>query len=348
MTPLAELGSWWTATILPWAIDSTLAGLVLFGIARLTRKKSPALSRVIAGLGLVKMVLPPFLLPVGLISFGVTDPTGATLAPLGAPLAGSLIGVIGAIHLIGVGVALSLLAHRVFELHRLIRTAHLITNPDVLRLVTGLAAQVGLKRTPGVVESPLAGVPFVTGLVNPVVVLPAGLLQTSRTPELRGLLAHELLHIRNRDLWHCWLRAIALAIWWPSPLTRALARLQESSTEEICDDLVLVRRLASAPDYARGLLNAALHSGQPRKGPVAAAVTAGDLESRMRRFAAPSAARVATSGLMALIVLALLMMPPVSSGRASGAGWTRLVLFSHGQAPATSHPAPQQHGHHSP
>ena len=143
MTPLAELGSWWTATILPWAIDSTLAGLVLFGIARLTRKKSPALSRVIAGLGLVKMVLPPFLLPVGLISFGVTDPSGVTLAPLGAPLAGSLIGVIGAIHLIGVGVALLLLAHRVFELHRLIRTAHLITDPGVLRLVTGLAAQVG-------------------------------------------------------------------------------------------------------------------------------------------------------------------------------------------------------------
>jgi beta-lactamase regulating signal transducer with metallopeptidase domain len=346
VTLLSEFGGWWTATILPWAIDSTLAGLVLLGVARLVRKTSPALSRAIASIGLVKMVVPPFVLPVGLISFGVTDPAGRTLAPLGAPLAGWLIGVIGAIHLLGIAIGVGVLAQRVIALHRLRTGAEVITDPAALQQLKTLSPGIGLTRTPQIVESPAAGTPFVTGLFRPVIVLPAGLLEASRNSELRGLLAHELLHIRNYDLWHCWLRALALAIWWPSPLTRALARLQESATEEICDDLVLVRRLASAPDYARGLLKAAAHTSQPRRGPVAAAISTGNLESRMRRFTRPSSARVATSGLVALILLALLTMPPLSSGRASGAGWTRLVLFQHGQAPVTSHPAPQRHGHH--
>ena len=123
MSVFEPLAAWWVAIILPWAIESMTVAVLLVVILRLCRRSSPVLRKSIATLGLIKMALPPFALPVGLVSLGVTDPSGTSLAPLGAPLPLSIASLLATVHLVGVVFGFGLLIRRVRELRRLVAEA---------------------------------------------------------------------------------------------------------------------------------------------------------------------------------------------------------------------------------
>ena len=322
----------WKAMILPWAIESTLVALLLLAVLRLGRRLSPAFRKSLATLGLVKLALPPVALPVGLLSLGVTDPSGSSVAPLGAPLPDPLVTALAAVHLAGVGVALTLLVRRVGEIRALVSTAAPVRDERVLGSLHELASAIGLRRVPRLVVSRAAGVPFATGPWRPTIVLPAGLVADADPERLRGLLAHELIHLERGDLWLAWLRAVVVSLWWPIPPARALARLHEDAGEELCDAEVLARRLAVEDDYARGLLAVAVGGAVAgRRGPlpITAAAGASALEQRIRRLGRPSRTRLGLAASMVVGALALLLLPAASTGRSSPVGWTQRLLFIH-------------------
>jgi heat shock protein HtpX len=75
--------------------------------------------------------------------------------------------------------------------------------PEVYRLVENLAITAGLPQTPKVylIDSPALNA-FATGrsLKNSIVVLTTGIIGKLNKEELEGVIAHELSHIKNRDI----------------------------------------------------------------------------------------------------------------------------------------------------
>jgi RND family efflux transporter MFP subunit len=104
--------------------------------------------------------------------------------------------------------------------------------------------------------------PLLVGTFRPAIVLPAELLESEReTIDL--VLAHELAHVRRRDLWWTWLGAAVGVLFFFHPLVW-LARREERAAEEMaCDALAIGVSRAAAGDYARALLAVAVHAFAP-------------------------------------------------------------------------------------
>lgn len=78
---------------------------------------------------------------------------------------------------------------------------HPTEHQDVLSVAGRLAARAGLRRTPEVLVLPRGRVgAFATGGRRPRVLISDCVLETLELEEIEGLLAHELAHIRSRDV----------------------------------------------------------------------------------------------------------------------------------------------------
>lgn len=94
--------------------------------------------------------------------------------------------------------------------------------------------------------------PFVTGIMRPVVVIPAVLAEDARKDDLPAILAHELAHIRSRDLfWMALGRWISTLLWF-HPLAWKLRGAHGGACEEVCDGIA-AEHTGGAPAYSRSL-----------------------------------------------------------------------------------------------
>ena len=62
------------------------------------------------------------------------------------------------------------------------------------------------------------GTPLLWCLGRPQLLLPTRLVKTLPLDRWRGILTHELAHLRRRDQWVCRLELAAGLIWWWNPL----------------------------------------------------------------------------------------------------------------------------------
>ncbi|MCD7715347.1 MAG: M56 family metallopeptidase [Lachnospiraceae bacterium] len=81
-------------------------------------------------------------------------------------------------------------------------------------------------------ESYQVPVPMITGLIHPVILLPA---EEYTEPGLRMILIHELVHYRHRDLWLKAAASLILVIGWFNPFVWLYCSLVERWTEYACD-----------------------------------------------------------------------------------------------------------------
>jgi beta-lactamase regulating signal transducer with metallopeptidase domain len=141
------------------------------------------------------------------------------------------------------------------------------------------ADRVGTAPLPRIVVSDEVDVAFACNALTPTIVLPASAEEW--TDELRyAVLAHELAHIKRRDLFSQSAANIACAMYWFNPLVwRAARRLREES-ELACDAAVLESGVRPA-DYAQQLLS--LVTTLRRGAPMAALAVArpGEFEGRL-------------------------------------------------------------------
>ena len=97
---------------------------------------------------------------------------------------------------------------------------------------------------------PAVGAPLVTGFVNPVLLLP-------REAVSDGVLRHELIHTRRRDLWYKLLLLLARALHWFNPLVHGMARAANRDLERACDEeAVAGRDAAFRAAYGAAMLDA--------------------------------------------------------------------------------------------
>ena len=173
-------------------------------------------------------------------------------------------------------------------------------------------------------ESPLCGNVFLVGWRRPAIVLPAGLAERLAPQELAALGAHELAHLRRRDM--PWMLAARLAalLAWPLPFGRWVAREMGRTAEVLCDREAVAG--AREPPAGRPLARAILEVLKVRTGlpaaPLAAAVPSPSFARRRiemlladdRPVPAGALRKFAAAALAAVIALPLLLLQVRCSG----------------------------------
>jgi bla regulator protein BlaR1 len=139
-----------------------------------------------------------------------------------------------------------------FAVRRIVRAARPLGDDRWTSMLYEVADRLDLADAPRLVASDRVEMPFASGVLQPVVVLPATAEEWS--DDLRRLvLFHELAHVRRRDLLGHTLGRLACAFYWFHPLVWTAAKRLRAESEKACDDLVLECG-ARASDYAEHLL----------------------------------------------------------------------------------------------
>ncbi|HUF78119.1 MAG TPA: M56 family metallopeptidase, partial [Thermoanaerobaculia bacterium] len=156
--------------------------------------------------------------------------------------------------LLGASVGAVRIGRELRAVRSLRRESRPATDPELLAAFEKLRERLAV-RSP--VELRLAdGIasPLTIGLARPAVLLPAQAPGDLPAAELKLALAHELLHVRRRDLWTGWVPELARTLFFFHPLAALAAREYRLAREAACDAAV-VRELGAAPRaYGRLLL----------------------------------------------------------------------------------------------
>ena len=122
---------------------------------------------------------------------------------------------------------------------RKIRSGAVSPDAKLQAAIDRTAREAGLRRVPQAWISPQVSSPAVTGLLRPVLLLPAGFPRGFQAGEVRLVLLHEFSHLKRLDLPLNWLACVLQAMHWFNPLLWfAFARMR-ADRELACDARVL-------------------------------------------------------------------------------------------------------------
>lgn len=180
--------------------------------------------------------------------------------------------------------------------------------------IAAVARELGLKRVPRLFVGAVDAVPMVWGVRNPCLLLPCG-FESWSSEKRRGVLLHELAHLRRRDPLALWLAQTVKALHWFNPLAWLTLRQMRADQERACDDAVL-RHGVRASDYAQALLDLSRHN-RVAPGLTLCALTitrCAPVESRVRAVLDAKCSRDALTlrWLAGMMALAMLLMLPVA------------------------------------
>ena len=82
----------------------------------------------------------------------------------------------------------------------------------------------------------------------------------------RGVIAHELAHVRRGDHYLAWIELVAGLLWWWNPLFWFVRRRVRESAELACDAIALAALPGSRRTYAELLLELSSGSGSALPG----------------------------------------------------------------------------------
>jgi beta-lactamase regulating signal transducer with metallopeptidase domain len=147
-------------------------------------------------------------------------------------------------------------------------------------LIAELAAQIDLRKAPRVVLTGSDCSPFVCGLRDAVLVMPAGLAPSLSPTELRHVLLHELAHLRRRDLVWGWISELARVVYFFHPVVQWITYRARLERELACDQLAMSHSGQNAQEYASTLVRVVSHASEPTVFKTAAGSAGFDGESR--------------------------------------------------------------------
>ena len=156
---------------------------------------------------------------------------------------------------VGCAAALGSLTMSGLRFARLVRSATPLRDPARLRQVEAVRQRLGIPGDVRVVLNPAATTPMTGGLRRPVVLLPMSATLWTRE-RWTVVLAHEMIHVRRRDVLRQLMVRVGLALYWFHPFSWVAAWLAATASEEACDEEVLA--FGTRPSrYATHLLSLA-------------------------------------------------------------------------------------------
>lgn len=214
------------------------------------------------------------------------------------------------------------------QIARLLRFAHRLRSATMApawleREAEAMADRLGV-RTPKALAVDGLGVPLLWCLGRPRLLLPRHLVETLGVDRWRGVLAHELAHLRRGDPWFSRLALLAGWLWWWNPVY-VLARRRLDAEAELACDAWVVWALPARGDrvaYAGTMLDicARLRGAEVPAPPLAPALGTSRsgrlLERRIQMILNENATRRLTPpGLLTPAILLLLGLPSWTAAR---------------------------------
>lgn len=194
------------------------------------------------------------------------------------------------------------------SLRRVLSGSRPVLDPGALAALRDLAAALGIRSPIPLWETPDIGTPCVAGIARPVILMPEGLLAALEPLELRGVLAHELEHVRRRDPLVIALQRSARLLLFFNPFASWISRWIREECEAACDRAGADGGARSRPGYAGMLLVLEGFRSMPGASRTALPLLAEKgLKDRIRRLLASSPSRrsVRAGALIAMVLAAL-------------------------------------------
>jgi beta-lactamase regulating signal transducer with metallopeptidase domain len=236
--------------------------------------------------------------------------TPITVASGGPDLVEITVWVVSALWLVGATVSLMWQYRRIARHAGIIR--HGTVAPDqVIQAIEASAREFGVRPPRAVLARGILS-PFLWCLGPLRLVWPERMTSQADVERSRGVIAHELAHIRRGDHWVAWLELAAGVVWWWNPLFLFVRRRLRETADMACDALAIRACPESRREYAEMLLelSAGCRSGVPA--PVLA-VSTGTPSSFERRLSMILSDRVSGKvppwGFLLAICLALVALP---------------------------------------
>jgi beta-lactamase regulating signal transducer with metallopeptidase domain/tetratricopeptide (TPR) repeat protein len=302
-----------TDPTLGWLMDSTTAGLFddsSAGESGLGNVQAQASN--LAGLE-QDVEVPVFrLAPLAEDHGGVASVPPAALPSRSVMLPVAMRGLVRGVWLGGAVLVLVLFLLRVRRIDRTVRRAER-ADEALLGKIRGVASGLGV-RTPETRVMPGAGTPMVWGLGRPILIWPAEL--DIDADGSRGLVAHELAHLRRRDHWIALFEVFVSALLWWHPLARVAMSRMDRFAEQACDAWAVRALPDGRRDYAEALIGVVENLSRGRR--VRPELAAGGqgrraLADRLGIVMRPDVSPNCSRGIvLAVIMLIGLLLPTIS------------------------------------
>ena len=159
------------------------------------------------------------------------------------------------LYLLGVTITLGRIGAGRYSLKRIARNAASLDAPEWQSLLRSEATRLDIDRPIRLMASERVSTPLATGILSPVILLPADARQWNKEHR-EVVIRHELAHIARNDALICLVAGIACAIYCFNPLVWIAARRLRTEQERSCDDKVITLG-TNAADYAEHLLTVA-------------------------------------------------------------------------------------------
>ena len=175
-------------------------------------------------------------------------------------------------------------ALRIGGLRQLLRGAQ-PAPADLQDQVRKVADRLGVAHPPEVWLMPVPIPPMLWAVLQtPRLLLPAELWNRLGDDQRETLLAHELVHLRDRDHWVRRLELVALGLYWWHPAAWWARRELRDAEEQRCDAGVVAALPASAPAYAQTLLDTVAFLSRARCAAPVGASSMGQVRVLKRRL----------------------------------------------------------------
>ncbi len=243
----------WMAYFAYAVLQNTLFLAVIFLLLYLLREKHAGIKYSVAALGMIKLLIPPFL-PLTItessnLTPGVNVGEITALNSVAEATSPTTLSVPAIFFLIWTGTILIMAGYAFLSMLQL---------KWQLRGATFIEQSHVEGKTIGVYSSPNISVPMSTGLFPRRVYVP--LLWSELSDELRlSLLRHEVAHIKRRDGLFGALQMLAQALYFFHPLVWILTRRLNEYREMACDDIAVNNSTVTPLIYSRCLVDVAEH-----------------------------------------------------------------------------------------
>lgn len=158
--------------------------------------------------------------------------------------------------LTGAAILIARQLHAQWQFAWLIRNDSETPSKAVMARAEAVRKQVGLRRRVPVRASFLCGAPLVTGVLRPVILVPAWFELDYSDEEQRIALTHEMMHVKRGDLLALQLAHAVCALQWLNPFSWQALDAFRADQEAACDADVLRLNTASPRAYGATLLKA--------------------------------------------------------------------------------------------
>lgn len=182
------------------------------------------------------------------------DEAAQGIQDIAAGSAISWIGILAMIWIVGVCAYLIWQAVSYFTIRRRFsRWSILENNMSTIYTFEEIKRELGIKKKIDLYKSEHISSPLLIGFIKPRIIIPTLTIEDSH---LRGVLRHELLHFRRRDLWYKLLMMLTTALHWFNPAVYFMAKQAEMDIELACDaDVLRGTDISSRKEYGFAILS---------------------------------------------------------------------------------------------